>query len=120
MSYRAYRTITREQAFSRGFDGKWLNVTPNPEFARSNQHDYWIARKILEHLPWAKAVDMCEPGHQNIGRSQRRNGKYVADYYRPHDPDVAVYVKRAARVWLVLHGEYRVLLGPKLREVMKW
>jgi hypothetical protein len=55
-SYTQYATITREQAFSRGFDGEWL----------LKGYDARKARELLE-CSNAVAVDFCRPQHNTSG-----------------------------------------------------
>lgn len=84
-TYRQYRTITREQAFAAGFDGKWLNVANDP--GQSARYDYAIARKLLTHYFQAIAIDFCRPEH-NTNTSR----------YTP-PPGYIVYVKSTSGIW---------------------
>ena len=52
-TYRPYQTITREAAFARGFDGKWIH----------GDYDYRRARQLLGDRPTVSAVDFCLPSH---------------------------------------------------------
>lgn len=69
--YREYRTITREMAAARGFDGKYLD----------GGWDYVQARKIFKLFEPIMQVDFCLPVHN---RASTR--------YTPSE-DTAIYVK---------------------------
>ena len=83
-SYRAYATITREQAFARGFDGKYINAG-YPE--RITHYDYSKARELLTQYPLVIAVDFVRHEHND---SKAR--------YNPPDGYVA-YVKASSGKW---------------------
>ena len=69
--FREYATITREQAFARGFDLKWLHTS----------YDYGVARKTMEEFPYIQTMYFARPEH-NTCRSRYAVG-----------PGEAVYVK---------------------------
>ena len=94
--YRSYRTITREQAFARGFDGIYINPIPplsklksqtpaerSTEIGeyRSLLYDYRIARLVFNQFPAVLDIDFCRPRH-NEPRTR----------YNPA-PNTAVYIK---------------------------
>lgn len=85
-TYREYRVITREQAFARGFDLKYLNVSPTLG-DRSRHYDYKVARRLLERYPGASRVEFCRPQH-NEARTR----------YTPA-PDTVIYVKSTHGRW---------------------
>ena len=81
--YRPYRTVTREQAFARGFDGVYLNNGKTDNYTRK---DFYKARWLLELYPSAAAVDFVLPEHQNLGSVR----------YAP-PPGYIVYVKSTSK-----------------------
>lgn len=84
-TYRAYRTVTREQAFARGFDMRYLNIANDP--GRSADYDYRTARELLAKYPNAIAVDFCMRLHNT------RRSRYVPP------PGYVIYVKATGGKW---------------------
>lgn len=94
--YRQYRTVTREAAFARGFDGAWIDAGAHD---RSWHYDYRRARQICAEHAEVEAVDFCMPLH-NDSRTR----------YRPA-PGIAIYVKATGGAW----GKRARLVLPKLQ-----
>lgn len=99
-SYRHYRTVTREQAASAGFDGRPL----------LHGWDFCMARRVLATYPDIIAVDFCNPLH-NTPKTRYEN-----------PTGYAVYIKskygRKARLFLPgTSGRLQVPIPRKAREV---
>lgn len=75
--YASYRTYTRIQAFSSGFDGEYLDRT----------YDANKAREIMTRYPSIQSVDFCRRRHNGNG------SRYVPT------AQTAIYVKAANGKW---------------------
>lgn len=97
-TYNQYRTITKEQAWARGFDGKWIN---SDHVDGSSLYDYRTAREYLTIWPSAIAVDFATP-HHNDYRTR----------YTPPDGYIC-YIKSTGGRWGKSH---RVRFGGGIRK----
>jgi|ERR1700723_1727685 len=91
--YRAYRSITREQAFSAGFDGEWLLMDEESIKARELFKEYRLWVQSNGDRAFTSQVDFCIPLHNE------RTARYTPA------PGVIVHLKRPHRKAIVRIGQ---------------